>query len=138
MTEQTEAPDEATSGETIIPEREIDFRGRKLWVRLPGPEQLLVWKRTLSKLQNMETSDWTGDQVMAALERTRKIIDSLLINEADKDWLDDQMLESQVGLLETAHIIQLATEAFQVDGNREQRRAAAKPKKAARRKAGTR
>jgi hypothetical protein len=136
MTEQTEATEAAAPVE-MPAEKEIDFQGRKLWVRLPRPEALLVWKRTLAKLQNLDTGDWNGEQVMAALERTREIIDSLLVHEIDKDWLDDEMLASRLGLIETAQIINLTVEAYQADDNREARRAAKKApaKKATRKKA---
>jgi hypothetical protein len=136
MTEPIEVP-EASAPATMPPEKEIDFQGRTMWVRIPRPEALLVWKRTLKKLQDVETGDWGGDEVMAALERTRKIIDSLLVNEVDKDWLDDEMLDSRIGLIETAQIINLTVEAYAADDNRETRRAAkrAPAKKATRKKA---
>lgn len=129
MTEPNEAP---AAEPVTMPEREIEFHGRTIWVRMPGPEQLLVWKRTVSKLQNLQNSDWTGESVMAALERSRKIIDSVLVHEADKDWIDDQMLDRMLDLQDTAAIIQLTVEAFASDDNRESRRAA---KKATRKKA---
>lgn len=117
-------------------EREITFKERTIWVRVPSPEQLLVWKRTVQKLQGADVDGWNGEQVMSALERTRKIIDSVLVHEVDKDWLDDEMLDGRVGLIETAQIIQLTVEAFADNDNREARRAAAKPaKKATRKKA---
>jgi hypothetical protein len=138
MTEQTEAAEAATPVE-MPAEKEITFQGRTMWVRFPRPEALLVWKRTLKKLQDLDTSDWTGEEAMAALERTRKIIDSLLVHEIDKDWLDDEMLDSRLGLEETAQIINLTVEAYAADDNRETRRAAKKaPAKKATRKKATR
>jgi hypothetical protein len=135
MTEQETPVAEATTSAEA--EREIEFQGRQLWVRVPSPEQLLVWKRTLGKLQGANVEGWNGEQVMSALERTRKIIDSVLVHETDKDWLDDEMLEGNLGLIETAALIQLTVEAFQSGDNREARRAAKKApaKKAARKKA---
>jgi hypothetical protein len=135
MTEQDETA-------TQVPEQEIDFQGRSLWVKMPSPEQLLVWKRTLKKLQDTDTEGWNGEQAMIALERTRKIIDSVLVNKADVEWLDDEMLAGNVNLLATASIIQMAVDAFvdaaEAEGNRETRRAAEKKtpaKKATRKKA---
>ncbi len=137
MTEQDETA-------TQVPEQEIDFQGRSLWVKMPSPEQLLVWKRTLKKLQDADTEGWNGEQAMIALERTRKIIDSVLVNKADVEWLDDEMLAGNVNLLATASIIQMAVDAFvdaaEAEGNRETRRAAEKKtpaKKATRKKAST-
>ena len=135
MTEQTEA---ATPVAT--PELEIEFEGRQIWVRMPSPEQLLVWKRTLKQLQGADVTGWNGEQVMKALERTRMIIDSLLVHETDKEWLDDEMLAGTVDLKKTAEIINLTVEAFataaEEEGNRDTRRAAKKaaPAKKARRK----
>jgi hypothetical protein len=127
-----------TDQEVAEPERPIMFNGREMYVWMPRPEQLLVWRRTLRRLQDMEENDWTADEVMKALERTRKIIDSVLVNETDKDWLDDQMLDRKLTLKDTGGIIQLTVEAFadaaKGEGNRQTKRAAKKvaPKKAAR------
>lgn len=138
MTEQ-ENPEAAEAA--VMPEQEITFAGRTLWVRMPSPEQLLVWKRTLKKLQGADVEGWNAEQVMSALERTRAIIDSVLAHEVDKDWLDDEMLAGTIGLKDTAQIIQMTVEAFasaaEAEGNRETRRAAKKApaKKATRKKA---
>jgi hypothetical protein len=138
MTEQTEA----AGAPDVPPELEIEHAGRKFWVRMPSPEQLLVWKRTLRQLQGAEIAGWNAEQVMVALERTRKIIDSVLIHSADVTWLDDEMLAGNIDLMGTAEIIQKTVEAFvdaaETEGNRETRRAAKKAapaKKAARKKA---
>lgn len=123
MTEPNEAP-------TQVPEQQIQFAGRELWVRMPSPEQLLVWKRTLKQLQGADVTGWNGEQVMTALERTRKIIDSLLVNPVDVEWLDDEMLAGNLGLMDTAGIINQTVEAFTVaaetEGNRADRRAVKK------------
>lgn len=137
MTEQTEA---ATAEVEDTPEshQEIEFRGRKMWVRLPRPEQILVWRRVLNQLQTVDES-WNGAQVLQALERTRKIIDSTLVHATDKDWLDDEMLDGTLTLIDAARLITMTLEAFAEDDNREARRAGGKSpkpaKKAARRRA---
>ncbi len=114
----------------VSPELDITFRDRQIWVKMPSPEQILVWKRTLKQLQGAEVSGWNGDQVMKALERSRLIIDSVIAHEPDKDWLDEEMLAGNIGLMESAQIINMALERFaeaaQENGNREDRRQAAK------------
>lgn len=147
MTEQQEAP-ASEAPTTLPPELELPFAGRTLWVRMPSPEQLLVWKRTLVQLQGADVSGWNGEQVMKALERTRKIIDSLLVHDVDKEWLDDEMLAGTIGLMDTAGIINGTVELFAdaaeaekaENGTRAERRAAKKApaKKAARKKAASR
>ncbi len=138
----TEPNAPAAEAVTAMPELEIEFQGRMVWVKMPSPEQLLVWKRTLKQLQGADVQGWNGEQVMKALERTRLIIDSLLVHEVDKEWLDDEMLAGTITLMDTAGIINGTVKAFadaaEAGGNRETRRAAAKAgpaKKAARKKA---
>lgn len=122
----------------------VTLMGREIYCRMPSPEQLLVWQRTVKRLTEAPiNASWTGSEVMAALERLRKIIDSLMINRADVDWLDDQFLEETVTFQNLAPFITDVTEAFaeaaEAEGNRADRRAAAKKpaKKAARKKAST-
>jgi hypothetical protein len=129
MTEKTDATAE-------LPEREIEFHGRAMWVRIPRPEQLLVWRRILAQLQTIDQNDWTGETVMAALDRLRKIIDSILVHTTDSTWIDDQMLDGTLAFQDLAQIITKAVEAFAPEENRADRRAAkAAPAKKAVRKA---
>jgi hypothetical protein len=111
--------------DTQVPEREITFRDRQIWVKPPKPEQLLVWQRTLKRLQEPGLT-WTGESVMAALERLRLIIDSVILNQVDKDWLDDEMLAGKLEMRDTSEIVHLTIDAFNEPANRAERRAATK------------
>lgn len=134
MADETVVPDDKTHPPEM-PEREVEFQGRMIWVRFPRPEQLLVWQRTVRSLQKIEEGNsWTGDNVMAALERGAKIINSIMVHQADRDWMDDQMLEGNLGFAEAAGLIQKAVEAFQAN-DRQERRKNSPAKKAVRRKA---
>lgn len=127
MTEEV-APDD-------MPEREIEFQGRKIWVKIPQPEVLLVWRRTANQLEQANPGSWTGESVMVALDRLRKIIDTVLVNKADSVWIDDQLLDGALDFQTLTPLILQAIEAFTPEANREERRAAAKPvKKAVRKK----
>jgi hypothetical protein len=115
--------------------RVVPFKGRDFTAVLPEPEQILVWKRTMERLK-AHTGSWSGEQALAALDRIRKIIDSILAP-ADIDYLDDQMLvrDEATGrskfTLEDAHGLLMAViTEFQIN-NREDRREAAKATKAA-------
>lgn len=114
---------------------------RTMWVRMPQPEKLLVWQRTLDRLANVtDGASWTSSEVMVALERLRKIVDSLLVNRTDVTWIDDQFLDGTLTFRTLTPIIAQTLEAFQQataqTGNREQRRETDKAaKKAARKKA---
>ena len=113
-------------------ERAITFQGREIWVKFPSGEALTVWRRTLETLQRTEDADWDGQRIMRAFDRLRRIIDSIILNQIDKDWLDDEWLDGRLTIVESAQIVQLTIEAFGAGDNQEGRRVAAK--KAARRK----
>lgn len=101
----------------------ITFRDREMTVSMPQPEQILVWRRIMTRLESANIRDWNGKEVMAALERVRMIIDSVLVNPEDVDWLDDEMLAGRVGLRDATDILLKATDAF---SNRAGRRSAKK------------
>lgn len=129
------------SSQAEMPELPVQFRGREVYVRLPTPEQLLVWQRTVRQLQNADTASFSGAEALRALDRARRIIDSVIANPSDKDWLDDEFLDGTMGLKDAGALITLTVEAFseaaENEGNRETRRTTKKaaPKKAARKKA---
>lgn len=117
-------------------EREIEFRGRKMWVKFPRPEVMLVWQRTLEMLQGPDVNSWNGAQVMKAIGRARNVIGSVIVHPGDQEWLDDEMLAERLELTDCVQLIQTTVDAFaQENKNREERRAETKtPKKASRRK----
>lgn len=129
MTEQQE--------EITFPEIPVQFRGREIYARMPRPEQLLVWQRVVKSLTEAPPGvGWTGQEVMGALERLRKIVDSILLNKADIQWIDDEFLEGTLTFQDLAPLITLVTEAYakaaeEQAPNREAKRAV---KKAARKK----
>jgi hypothetical protein len=117
------------------PTAEIEFQGRILHVHMPTAEQLLVWQRTVEQIQRANLNDWNAAQALKAMTRCRVIIDTVLVQEMDREWLDDEMLAGRLGLIEIAGLPAQAIEAFVEEGNREQKRAAKKvAKKAARKK----
>jgi hypothetical protein len=134
----TEAEIEAEGIE--IPELEIPFHGRQIWVRMPSPEQLLVWDRVIKRLTDAPpNTSWTGSEIMAALDRLRRIIDSLMVNKADVVWLDDQFLDGVLTFKQLAPFITQVVDAFAAAAeenapNRAAKRAAKKTKKAVRKK----
>lgn len=99
----------------------IEFQGRTIRVRMPEPEQIVVWRRTLKRIQDSDVHQMSGQEIMAALERVRVIIDSVMLDPADIDWLDDEMMAGRVKLVDAAKIVADAMMAF---NNRAERRAA--------------
>lgn len=139
--------DQEPAAETAeIPvELPVKLLDREIYVRMPSPEQLLVWQRTVRRLTEAPVNaSWTDSEVMNALERLRKIVDSIMVNRIDVDWLDDQFLAQTVDFRRLAPFITDVTTAFQkyaadqieANGTRAEKRAAKKtPAKKAARKA---
>lgn len=134
-TEQEAAPPE--EGPLELP---VMLGDREIYTRMPTPEQLLVWQRTVARLSNVpDDASWTGSEVMKALERLRKIVDTMMVNKADIEWMDDQFLDGALTFQTLSPFITSTAQAFQnyadTNGNREERRAAKKaPAKKATRK----
>lgn len=117
------------------PTAEVPFQGRMITMAMPLPEQILVWRRILVRLQETSSDDWNGEQVLAALEQLRKILDSIIVHPADIAWMDDQMLAGRLTLRELAPLFVAAISRLTED----QPDTAAKPvKKASRKKASPR
>lgn len=117
-------------------ERPIMFRDRELWVKFPTEEQIVVFGRTLRSLQSAEVQNWNGPQVLKALDRVMRIVTSVLVNQVDVDWVEDEMLDGRLKLPEACEITTAAIKAFEAEpANRAEKRAAAPRKRAARRKA---
>lgn len=111
-----------TDTEAELPTVEINFKGREIHARHPSPEQLLVWQRTLDKLANANMADWNGAQVIASLRRLRMIVDSVLANPVDIDWIDDEMLAGRFTLNECVEMLMRVVQEFQKPTNRAARR----------------
>lgn len=132
MTEQTAPPAEKQA--PFGTESLITFRGRQMVVRFPTDAQLMVWKRTMRNLANAENESWDGEQALAALDRAGKIIDSVIVDRADREWLDDLTLDDGLTLVDRAEIIKLTITAFGAEGE-DTKPAKRAPAKRTRRKA---
>lgn len=124
-----------------IPVLPITFQDREMFVTMPSPTQLAVWKRILQRLQSTPENQWTADAVVDELSRLHRIVETLLVETADKRWLEDEMMDGRMDFQGLAPIVTLSVEAFQAaaeGNNRESRRAAKKApaKKAALKSAG--
>jgi hypothetical protein len=113
---------------------QIEFRGRTMRVVMPAPEQILVWRRIHVRLEQANIDKWNGQEVLDALDKVRTIIDTVLVDQADIGWLDDEMLAGRLTIREASAILVDAVKSFQ---NRSQRRAAKTAGPARRRKAST-
>lgn len=104
--------DQQTAAEPEV--KAITWRGREIAVRFPTDGQLLVWQRSIKDIQAQDTAAWDGEQALKALSRLGLILDSVMVDRPDREWLDDLTLEEGLGLMDRAEILRLAVEAFGV------------------------
>lgn len=90
----------------------IKFHDRPLTVRVPNLEQFHAFQRIMGRVEKGRVDDWTGEDAMKMLNRMRGLIDSVLVDPADVEWLDDQMLEGSVDMQEAMTILIEAVKAF--------------------------
>lgn len=112
-------------------ERAITFRERELWVKMPTEEQIIVYSRTLKMLQGPEVESWDGAEALKALDRTLRIILAVVVNAADRDWIEDLMLDGELTLIDACQILNATVDVFAED---KPKASAAPRKRAARRK----
>lgn len=105
---QTPPVVEATSG------KRITFLGRQILVQLPDENQIVVWRKIVRQLQNAGPNP-DAERVFTLMDRGRRIVDSVIVLDADREWLDDQLLDRAVTLRETVEIIILAIKAYRPD-----------------------
>jgi hypothetical protein len=136
--------DEATPEATEAMTAEVPFKGRTVHMRMPTPEQILVWKRTIRRFEDVDAAGLNAGQALDAIDRCVRIITSLFALPKDVDWLEDSLLDRTVTLGDLLELFASTVEEFSAlaraasgtDDNRASRRAAAKPaKKVVRKKA---
>lgn len=116
---------------------ELDFHGRLVTVKMPTSEQLVMYRRLSREFQDLARNGADKipmDQALRQLDRAIRLIQSVLADQDDKDWVEEQLLE---GNLQLSDCTGLLTDAFArlrvaaeeqaaTDSNRAERRSAAR------------
>lgn len=90
----------------------VTFRGRTMKAVQPEPEQLVVWQLTQKRLENLDPATATNQQVATLIGRALRVIQSVLADDADKDWIEDQILDKTLNLTGAMPIITTALTMF--------------------------
>lgn len=108
----------------------ITFRGRVMAIRRPTADQLAVWKMLAGRAQSVDRDlqtprpcpECTGQgceecggtgsahtaKIFKLFNRAVSIISSLLVDEADKDWLEDELIAGRLDIAAASEITKLA------------------------------
>lgn len=90
----------------------ILLRGRSMRVVMPRAEQLAIWARTGARLRSIDLATLDVTEVSKLINRTIRVVESVLPDPADHEWLEDQMLDAGMALPEAVSIVTLALDAL--------------------------
>jgi len=114
-----------------VPEyKSVTVKDRVIEVRKPTEEQLFAWDRILRKLEQMAKAVETANQARRLMDKCDVIINAVIVNEDDKDWLEDGQLDGTITLEDAGKIVLEALKAYESEikgepANRAARRAKA-------------
>lgn len=109
----------------------VPFHGRDIAIRMPTEEQLVMYQRLSRQFQQVAArKDEVGlDEALTYLDRAVTLLQSIMVDQGDKTWLEDALLLGDIKLMQCRELL---VESFRLlalansGDNRETRRAAAK------------
>jgi hypothetical protein len=94
----------------------VPLGDREIEMRKPSDGSLVVLSRTfrgVSKIENVaEITDQMRDKLVRDLGMLGKIVESMIVKDDDKDWLDDVMIDGSVTPEDVFAMIKVAGEKF--------------------------
>lgn len=94
----------------------ITFMGRDLAVQIPNETQLLMWQRIGRRWAGKTTEAISIEETLKVSGQVMAIIESVIANDEDRDWLDEQMIAGKVKIQEAATIVTAAIEKLTMGG----------------------
>lgn len=120
--------EEAAATPTEEP-KTITFLGRTMAVKLPTPDQIVAWESLLRRLKALDPETATGEQALKLLSRSNRIVDSLIVDDDDKEWLEDGRIDGTVTTENSQQIVLDALKAYEMDAPEPANRAARRARK---------
>lgn len=107
----------------------ITFLGRVMAVKLPTAEQIAAWRSILRILEKAPAEGKTVEDSLEAVDMANEVIDSVVVDDADKMWLMRGRARGEVTMENSSSIVLDALKAYEGDqpqpANRAARRARA-------------
>lgn len=88
----------------------ITFLDREIMVQMPDENQILVWRKIVRQFE-VEGNTQDRERQFVLMERGRKIVDSVIVLDDDKEWIDDMLIEKKTTMAEVVEIILRAMKA---------------------------
>lgn len=91
----------------------IDFYGRAVQVQRPTQEQIVVWNLFAKRLAMVNAPDAIDQQgALDILTRGIELIEAIMVEQADRTWLEHQLLEGVITLEKAFDIIHKTVDSF--------------------------
>lgn len=78
--------------------------GRKMWFRRPIDGQLIMLQRFRMQIKGASEEN-LADVIMSVTTKTLNLIDSLFIDAADRDFVEEQLIAGKVGIAQLMGIL---------------------------------
>ena len=104
---------EAKEAPAPVADKVVTFQGRDIKVKCPTEEQIFAWERLLSKMETMAKEAATVDTARILLNRCNKIIDSVIADPEDREWMEDGRLDGTISMKDAAKIVIDALAAYE-------------------------
>lgn len=107
----------------------VPFHGRDLRVRLPSEEQLTMYRRVSREFVALGKSgrakNMPIEEALKYLDRAVRTVQSVLADDDDREWIEDQLMDGKLKLVECSELMQEAFRRLaEQHGTRQERRAA--------------
>jgi hypothetical protein len=102
------------AGETVVvPLKTVTLKGRTIEVRRPTDEQLFAWDHILRRMEAIGSNIQNLEQARKLIAKCETIINSVIVNEADRDWIEDGRLGGTITLHDAGSIVIDALKMYQ-------------------------
>lgn len=106
--------EENSKPEKVTP-RTVTLKGRVIEVKRPTDEQLFAWDHVLRRMEAMGEHIENADQARKLISKCMSIINAVIVNEDDRDWLEDGRLDGSITLSDAGALVLDALKVYEFD-----------------------
>lgn len=102
----------------------VDFKGRRIEVKAPSVEQIVVIKRLQKRFTDAAAeTNLTAERAVAMMNRALTAILSIVANQDDKEFVEDLWLDAAINMEETLPLLTRAMKCLEEANANQQNRA---------------
>lgn len=93
----------------------VTLKGRVIEVKRPTDEQLFAWDQVLRRMEAMGKNIENTDQARKLINKCMNIVNAVIANEDDRDWLEDGRLDGSITLQDAGELVLDALKVYEFD-----------------------